>query len=144
MTTLPDKAIKYLDIIVNILQDELEITILEYSGKFDLLQFYETKSIDQECRNDIFNALNKRIININNDLNKKYHIYYSLPKYENVFEIVIMQYCDLFSSHNLYNKNLICPNTSNDKNTIELCNCRACSYVKENCDNYDNIVEDDY
>ena len=84
-----DKARKYLDIIVNILQDELEITILEYSGKFDLLQFYETKSIDQECRNDIFNELNKRIININNDKNKLYHIYYSLPKYENVFNIVI-------------------------------------------------------
>ena len=143
MAAAPDKARKYLDIIVNILQDELEITILEYSGTFDLLQFYETKSIDQECRNDIFNELNKRIININNDKNKMYHIYYSLPKYENVFEIVIMQYCDLFSSHNLYNKNLICPNTSNDKNTIELCNCRDCSYVKENCDNYDNIVEEE-
>ena len=142
MATQPEKAGKYLDIIVNIIQDELEITILEYSGKFDLLQFYETKSIDQECRTDIFNELNKRIININNDLNKKYHIYYSLPKYENVFEIVIMQYTDLFSSHNLYNKNLICPNTSNDKNTIELCYCRDCSHVKSNY--YCNIEEEDY
>ena len=147
MATLPDKARKYLDIIVNILQDELEITILEYSGTFDLLQFYETKSIDQECRNDIFNELNKRIININNDKNKLYHIYYSLPKYENVFEIVIIHYCDLHSPHHLYNKNLICPNTSNDKNTIELCYCRDCAYVKENGDNYgisDNVFEEDY
>lgn len=141
-THIIDKARKYLDIIVNILQDELEITILEYSGNFDLLQFYEKKSVDQECRNDIFHELNKRIININNELNKKYHIYYSLPKYENVFEIVIMQYTDLFSSHNLYNKNLICPNTSNDKNTIELCYCRDCSYVKSNY--YCNIEEEDY
>ena len=116
-THIIDKARKYLDIIVNILQDELEITILEYSGNFDLLQFYESKSIDQECRNDIFHEFNKRIININNDLNKKYHIYYSLPKYENVFNIVIIQYCDLFSSHHLYNENLICPNKDNDKPT---------------------------
>ena len=42
-THIIDKARKYLDIIVNILQDELEITILEYSGNFDLLQFYESK-----------------------------------------------------------------------------------------------------
>ena len=142
-THIIDKARKYLDIIVNILQDELEITILEYSGKFDLLQFYETKSIDQECRNDIFNALNKRIININNDKNKMYHIYYSLPKYENVFEIVIVRYCDLFSSHHLYDEKLICPNKDNDKNTIKLCKCYDCEYVKDNCDISD-VFEEDY
>ena len=38
-THIIDKARKYLDIIVNILQDELEITILEYSGTFDCLNF---------------------------------------------------------------------------------------------------------
>ena len=142
-----DKAIKYLDIIVNILQDELEVISLKFSGTFDLLEFYEQKSIDKECRNDIFHELNKRIININNDINKKYHIYYSSPKYENMFEIVILQYCDLFSSHYSYNEKLICPNKNNDKNTIKLCDCEDCVYVKDNCDNRDindDIFEEDY
>ena len=138
-----DKESKYLDIIVNVIQEELEITILEYSGTFDLLKFYETKSIDQECRNDIFYELNKRVIGINNDKNKKYHIYYSLPKYENVFEIVIMQYSDLFSLYYLYDEKLICPNNDNDKNTIELCNCRDCEYIKDNCDISDYTGESD-
>ena len=44
-THIIDKARKYLDIIVNILQDELEVISLKFSGTFDLLEFYEQKSL---------------------------------------------------------------------------------------------------
>jgi len=35
-------------------------------------------------------------------------------------------------------------NNDNDKNTIKLCNCYDCEYVKDNCDISDDTFEEDY